>query len=363
MIKKNIFKGYSKKAIFARTVYKLLMTGEWITYADIIARANIKYARVIPGSVSNSDYYGELKKVVPEIIRAIKEREGEKSVETDGNNRNRQYRYVGENKDPLEDIKSAEVINDLNQYWQFCQDSAGFFPPSWLEHFFNGYQDLFQMRVKKRKGEQVIIADQDRQLKNIELLPSLYENIINHQVLAIKYKPYDDEAFELDFHPHFLKEYNGRWFLFGHADGHEPEFGFNLPLDRIVDAPSVIKDKKIVPPPPGFYSNYFKGIIGVSRKKGCQEYDIILRAHTHYIYKLMETKKLHRTQTIIKEFGKYEDGEYGEFIVHLEVNKEFIGTILHYGAGLEVVGPKEVRKEFCNIVTKLYHFYEDEINK
>ena len=65
-------------------------------------------------------------------------------------------------------------------------------------------------------------------------------------------------------------------------------------------------DKKIVPPPSGFYSNYFKGIIGVSRKKGCQEHDIILRAHTHYIYKLMETKKLHRTQTIIKEFGKYE---------------------------------------------------------
>ena len=187
MIKKNIFKGYSKKAIFARTTYKLLMTGEWITYANIIAEANIKYARVIPGSVTNSDYYGELKKVVPEIIRAIKEREGEKSVEKDGNNRNRQYRYVGENKDPLEDIKNAEVINDLNQYWQFCQDSAGFFPASWLDHFFNGYQDLFQMKAKKRKGEQVIIADQDRQLKNIDLLPDLYENIINHQVLFVKY--------------------------------------------------------------------------------------------------------------------------------------------------------------------------------
>ena len=354
----NIFNGYSKKAIFARTIYKLLMTREWISYANIIVDAKIKNAKVIPDSVANSDYYGELKKAFPEVCRVIQEKEGDNCIEIEGNNRNRKFRYVGKDDDPLEDIKNAKAINDLNQYWQFCQDSAGFFPPSWLDHFFSGYQDLFQMKTKKRKGEQVIIADQDRQLKNIELLPDLYENIINHQVLSVKYKPFGEDAEELVFHPHYLKEYNGRWFLFGHADGHDPEFGYNLPLDRIVETPKVIKEIRIIPPPPGFYSNYFKGIVGVSRKKGCIEHDVSIRAHTHYIYKLTETKKLHPSQEITKPFSKYEDGEYGEFIVHVEVNNEFIGRILQMGAGLEIVGPDEVRTIFKERVSKLFHLYE-----
>lgn len=354
----NIFDGFSKRAIFARTTYKLLMTREWISYADIMTNAKIKNARVIPDSVANSDYYGELKKAFPEVCRAIKEKEGWDCIEIQGNRRNRLFRYIGKDDDPLEDIKNAKVINDLNLYWQFCQDSAGFFPSSWLDYFFDGYQDLFQMRSKKRKGEQVIIADQDRQLKNIDLLPNLYEKIINHQVLSVKYKPYDEETLELEFHPHYLKEYNGRWFLFGHADGFNPEFGFNLPLDRIVETPCVMKGKKLVSPPSGFYSEYFKGIVGVSRKKGRVEYDVTIRAHTHYIYKLTETKKIHPSQKVTKLFDKYEDGEYGDFIVHVEVNDEFIGRILQMGAGLEIVNPNDVRKIFVERVIALFHLYE-----
>ena len=360
MKNQNLFDGYSKKAIFARTSYKLLMTREWITYAAIIANASIKYARVIPESVTNSDYYGELKKAFPEVCRAIKEREGEKSIEKQGNNRNSRFRYVGQNNDPLEDIKNAKVINDLNQYWQFCQDSAGFFPSIWLDHFFNGYQDLFQMKTKKRKGEQVIIADIDRQLKNIDLLPGLYENIINHQVLSVIYKPFGEDVKELEFHPHYLKEYNGRWFLFGHAAGHVPEFGYNLPLDRIVEKPRVVKEIKYIAPPSSFYANYFKGIVGVSRRNGRSEHDIIVRANTYYIYMLTETKKLHPSQDIVKPYDKYEDGEYGEFVVHVEVNDEFIGRILQMGAGLEVVSPEEVRKVFKNRVDELYCLYKSE---
>ena len=34
-------------------------------------------------------------------------------------------------------------------------------------------------------------------------------------VLEIDYKPYDEEEVTLMFHPHYLKEYNGRWHLFG----------------------------------------------------------------------------------------------------------------------------------------------------
>lgn len=351
MNNQNLFEGYSKKAEFARTTYRLLMTHNPITYADIMACAKIKNV---------SDYYGELKKAFPEVCRAIKEMEGDNCIATHGNNRNKSFQYIGKNDDPLKDLINAKAINDLNKYWQFCQDSAGFFPASWLDYFFKGYQDLFQINVKKEKGEQVIIADHNRQLENIDLLPSLYNNIINHQVLHIKYKPFDKESVELEFHPHLLKEYNGRWFLFGHADGIYPEFGYSLPLDRIVETPVVIEGKTIIPAPSGFYSNYFKGIVGVTRNKNHLEHDISIRAYTQYFFKLTETKKLHPSQETTKTFGKYEDGEYGEFVVHLEVNNEFIGRILQMGAGLEIVGPSEVRKILKKRVCDLYHLYESD---
>ena len=354
----NIFDGDSYKAIFARSIYKFILSRKWTTYADIMADVNnLSSARELEYSVSDYDGYGELKKAFADIRKAIKETLGGDYIETRGNNRNRSFRYVGENDDPLEEMIKAKAINDLKQYWQFCQDSAGFFPTSWLEHFFSGSRDLLQMKDKKRKGEQVINADQDRQQTNIEFLPSLYEHIIDHNVLSITYQPYDEEAVELVFHPHKLREYNGRWFLFGHAEGREPENGYNLALDRIVKKPSIIKEKKLIPPPTGFYANFFKDIVGVSHLEGNTVQTIHVRAHEHYIYRLMEKKKIHSTQKTVTPFGMHEDGEYGEFVVTVELNNEFVGRILQMGAGLEIVSPTEIRDEFKQRVTKLYQLY------
>lgn len=355
MIKNNIFDGDSYKAIFARSTYKLLMRREWVTYADVMADVNLKE---LPNSVSNCNNYGELKKAFPEVCMAIREKIGENCIEYQGNNRKKSFRYVGVNDDPLSDMINAKAINDLRQYWQFCQDSAGFFPPSWLEHFFSGSQDLLQMRAKKRKGKQAIYADQDRQQTNIELLPRLYGNIINHDVLSITYQPYDEEASELVFHPHQLKEYNGRWFLFGHAEGREPVNGYNLALDRIVGKPTIIKEKLFISPPAGFYSDFFKNIVGVSRIEGNEVQSIHIRAHNHYIFKLTDTKKIHSTQEVVIPFDKHNDGEYGEFVVKVELNNEFIGRILQMGAGLEIVSPEKVREVFKERVSELYRLYE-----
>lgn len=53
----------------------------------------------------------------------------------------------------------------------------------------------------------------------------------------------------------------------------------------------------------------------------------------------------------------HEDGEYGEFVVTVELNNEFVGRILQMGAGLEIVSPTEIRDEFKQRVTELYQLY------
>lgn len=364
----NILKGNGKKADFANATYIRLMTGKWITYADIMADVmGIKTANDLPCSVSKCDYYGELRKAFSDVCYAIKSKVGEDCIEERGNNRAKSFRYIGKDDAPLIDMENGKTVYDMKHYYQFCQDSTGFFPESWLDFFFKGSRILVEIKKKKkRKANLVINSDIDRKQDNIKLFPVLYENIINHQVLSITYKPYNKNVENLIFHPHYLKEYNGRWFLLGHAEGHTPKFGYTLALDRIIKKPEVIKEKVPIKAPYAFYSDYFEHIVGIGHNNIIdfkinpeKVYSIHIRSYSNYIFKLTETKKIHKTQETVKQFGKHEDEDrkYGEFVVTVKVNNEFIGRILQMGAGLVVVDPPEIKKLFQKRVEDLYRQY------
>lgn len=368
MQRKNLFDG-ELKAQFANITYRRLMSRRWVTYADVLAEylglssaKDLKYSISSYFTYTNEDDedkkgFRELKKAFPDVCKAIREKLGKESIEEDGNNRNKRFRYVGKDDDPLADMRNAKVIDNLRQYWKFCQDSAGFFPKSWLEYFFHDCQDLLDMKVKRQKGEQVIGTSLDRILTNIEYLPLLYEAITNRTVMEIEYKPFYEEQVTLMFHPHYLKEYNGRWHLFGHAEGREPENGYNIALDRIQAKPRERSKVEYVSAPDHFYDEFFKDIVGVSHMKDSKKEHIIIRAHEHYIFKLMDTKPIHPTYEVVKPFGEYEDGKYAEFSVDVEMNNEFIGRVLQMGAGLEVMSPPEIRKEFTERVSNLASHY------
>lgn len=360
-MRKNPFDGKSISTKFVWLIYKRLMSREWFSHADVMAdKLGYKSAADLPYSISKCPNNGELRKAFLDVLNLMSEKVGKECVETRGNNRGKEFKYIGVEEDPLEDYKNASAINDIRHYAQFCENSAGFFPRSWLEHFFEDSLDLIKINRSKRSGEQVISSGIDRELTNIHLLPELYEAIRDKQVLTIAYKPYEEELVTLDFHPHLLKEHNGRWFLFGHAEGKEPDMGFNLALDRIVsvDVISPQMGKTYIPAPKDFYAKYFEHIVGVSHDANLQPFTIVLRATNYKIYKLTDTKKIHHSQEIIKPFSKYDDGEYGEFKVHVEVNNEFMGRILQMGLGLEVISPPEVRSRFKEIVDGMNKLYQ-----
>ena len=164
-VKSNIFNGDSYKAIFARAIYKRLMSREWVTLAEIMS----DYLGEPCENPSKEEHYGELKKAFGKIKVLIIEKVGKDSIEVEGNNRSQRFRYMGDVENPLSDLYNyGRVIRDLKTYWQFCQDSAGFFPESWLEYFFKECQDLLEIKKKKEDGEQVLSASLDRKLTNIE---------------------------------------------------------------------------------------------------------------------------------------------------------------------------------------------------
>lgn len=359
MIRINPFDGKGVYTKFVWAVYARLMSRGWFSHADVMADfMKLKSAKDLPCPVSKCDGDGELKKAFRDIVGLLKERCGKDCVEIDGNNRNKRFRYVGAADDPLEDLKNAQAIKDIQTYAQFCIDSAGFFPYSWIEYFFEDTLDLLKIKRRKKSGEQFIASSVDRELTNIELLPMLYEAIRDKRVLEIKYKSMEEP---LVFHPHILKEYNGRWFLFGHAVGKEPEFAFNIAIDRLCECSEVSPLKKhYIPAPKGFYSEFFKHKIGVSTNKDSRPAEsVIIRARNYRMFNLIETKKLHPSQSILKPYGEYNGVKYGDFTIHVEINNEFIGRILQMGAGLVVISPDWVRDIFKQRTANMAELYKD----
>ncbi len=358
-MRQNPFDGKGLYTKFVWASYSRLMNREWFSLADIMAwYMKLDSADKLPCSISKCDGYGELKKAFITIVAMLKERCGENCIETHGSNRNKWFIYVGDSDDPLEDLKNSQAIKDIRTYAQFCVDSAGFFPTSWLEYFFEDTLDLLKIKKRKKSGELFIASSVDRELTNIELLPMLYEAIRDKRVLKIKYKAKEEP---LVFHPHILKEYNGRWFLFGHAVGEAPYFAFNLAIDRMKECWEISPEEEpYIPAPKGFYSEYFRHKIGVSSNKDSKPAEsIIIRARNFRMYNLIDTKKLHPSQTTVKPYDEYDGKRYGDFTIHVEVNNEFIGRILQMGAGLEVISPDWVREEFRRRTSNMANLYND----
>ena len=81
--------------------------------------------------------------------------------------------------------------------------------------------------------------------------------------------------------PHFEGLHN--------PEGKEPEYGYNIALDRIQSKPRERSMVEYVPAPKHFYVEFFKDIVGVSHMKDARKEHIVIRARSLYIYKLMDT--------------------------------------------------------------------------
>lgn len=370
----TIFAGNGYPAKFAKEIYNRLKGGEEFSYKDVMLSVcgknalckTTKSGDKIEINISSHDFYIELKRAFNKVKRAMEEKVGNGCIKEIGTNRNRTYRYCGKDPDPLKDLVHAEIINNVRDYVEFCQDSAGFIPNEWLECFWENTIDLLEIKRKKKGGKQVVCSSSlGRTQENIKLLPAIHKYIKDKMVLEIEYKgnkpPFDHQE-TLVFHPQLIREYNGRWQLYGHADGKTPYHGYKIALDRIVGEPKKIKGNTnaYVEAPPHFYDKYFEYVVGATHLEGAKPSEVHIRTHSEYMHWLVKTKPFHHTQYEILPFEPHADGrQYGEIVLKVEINNEFIGAILQLGDGLEIVSPEEVRKTFAERIKRMAEKYAD----
>lgn len=256
MATKNIFAGVGVKTTFVNIFYEELMKREFVTLADVmcIKRRLPKgfYDNNPKATLSRETYYGDLKKASSEVVKAL-EFAIPGCIEDNGKTgKGKAVKYVGKSDDPLAAERQAIEQKRIEDYVAFCKASAGILPSSWFASYFENTQLLLDTNREAESGEGHIRSSLEQNLTNIDLLPIFNKAITDRQVLRFSYQRFGQEPFELVFHPQFLKEYNGRWFVFGEAN-RESYQAYNVPLDRIVGEVEPVDDVKYIPAPKGFY--------------------------------------------------------------------------------------------------------------
>jgi len=371
MPSKNIFEGQSVRAIFAHYVYEELRKRKFVSLVDILCiyyKRDKSYYNL--HTYSSDKAYIQLKKAFPEVVKALEKVEPGCVIDNGKVGKGRAYRYVGKADDPLAAERQAIVQKTVEDYVEFCKASAGIMPASWFSSFFENTQLLLDTERESESGNTLIRSSLEQNLTNIHLLPVFYKAITDRHVLRFFYQRFGQEPFELTFHPQFLKEYNGRWFVFGDAerllvDEHDEEERetfkvYNVPLDRIVGDVSMIDNVEYLPAEKGIYQRFFNDIIGVTHEKGAKVEQVVIRTKTEYQHGLLQTKPLHHSQKETLPFGRYEDGEYGEVTLTIEPNRELRGKILAYGQYLEVIHPQSLREQLKDIIKQQMMQYSDE---
>lgn len=357
----NCFLGKGQKSKYANIIYNLLMSRKEFSYADIFLR-DPDWDGNEQTSISYRNGYGECKKAFLWLTEQL----GKNAIEKKGTNKNKTYRYVGPTDDPLKSLREQKSREDLKRFVQFCVDSAGFFPFSWVEHYFQDDKELLEIKHRKEKGKEAISSSLDHSLTNIEMLPFLHEAIVNRQVLTIRYNAKYEEILTLTFHPQYLKEFNLRWFLFGYVEEDvtdAPHEGFNIAIDRIQGKPRYCHGKEYVSASPDYYKKFFNDIYGVSIAPNSKPEDVVVRIHSSYMFNLTTTKRIHHSQETVVDFGEHDGRCYGEIKLHVRPNPEFIGRLLQMGEYYEVMAPESLRQTIAEKVANMHQHYQNKSTK
>ncbi|MBP7357575.1 MAG: WYL domain-containing protein [Cloacibacterium sp.] len=235
------------------------------------------------------------------------------------------------------DIK---VMNDAVQILKQFKDFSIF-------KEMNGVIQKLEDSVYASKQKAIIHLDKNERLKGLEFIDTLYDAILNKNVLKIEYKSF--KARETNYyiiHPQLLKEYNNRWFL---ITWDEMTY-LTLALDRVISIEKINAeyiDKNIDG------DHFFKEVIGVTVSQRNRPMNVIFwidKNNAPYV----KTKPFHHSQEIIEEL---EDGTV--FKISVQINFELERVILGFGESIKIIQPTKLKKKIIHKLRIAYKNYEE----
>ena len=243
------------------------------------------------------------------------------------------YRYSEADFSIYKNELSVSEVENLRSTIKMLSKFRGLPSNGWLEEVISNLEIRFGV---KGNAENLVSFGQNEQLKGLEFLSDLIDATINRQQLEVEYISINENYHKHILHPYYIKQYNGRWYIFG-LDEKEGRIK-NLALDRIQ---SIINSDHIFVKNQSIdFNSYFDNVVGVTvpDKSDAQLIEIELK-FTAMRFKYVISKPIHKSQRIVSE---------NEHIISLTLyhTLELEQQIFSFGPDVEVLSPIWFREEF-----------------
>ena len=192
--------------------------------------------------------------------------------------------------------------------------------------------------VGNQPQEAIIGFQETIGLESVKYLDVIFDAILNHTPIFVEYTPFGKATIKWLIHPYYLKQYNGRWFLFGQNNDLPTAPLTNLALDRIDSVE--VTSKEFIPNTTYNFNEYFDDVIGVSIPSNGKLERIIFRMSPSRVHHVI-TKPLHLSQKHLRNLGE------NLFEISVIPNPELFSVLLSFGKDLEVLEPESIRTEMA----------------
>lgn len=170
--------------------------------------------------------------------------------------------------------------------------------------------------------------------------------------------------------PHYLKQYNQRWFLFGYteevtdpdddkvsADSHPREGFYTFAVDRIDDDFKLRTDLNYHEPQSIDYTTYFDDIVGVTHftDRPTEPVDVFIQTYSKYIHNLLVVNPIHSSQVQMSPFKS--KNKPGLICLHVCINQELERQLLGYGKNIKAEWKGKSYKDFLKSVSRMKDRY------
>jgi predicted DNA-binding transcriptional regulator YafY len=207
---------------------------------------------------------------------------------------------------------------------------------------------------EEEKIKRTISFETGPKAKGYDLIPKVYDAIINKKVLSIEYQAFEAPVKQTCIvHPYLLKYYDHRYYILGE---NEEKVDFRqYSLDRILKIETV--DKPFIPCRFEDPEEYYKNAIGINAFQDAPVMKVLLLFKKPMSY-YQKTWGWHKSQKVLKDFG-----ENGLLVSYdLILNPELIARIQSVAHLVKVIGPSPLAEKIIDDAKKVIAIYEEPLN-
>ncbi|MGB3343094.1 MAG: WYL domain-containing protein [Aequorivita sp.] len=271
-------------------------------------------------------------------------------------------RYEGKDVYVYDDREFSIAQKNLLPYEQYLIDAA----QQLLERYDGHpkYNKLSEALVLFQEEEgaatvpdyhKILFYDKNEAYEGLSFLKPIFLAIKNKHVLKITFHGFSDSVpQEYIFHPHVLKQYNQRWFVFGYNETANMK-QWSIPLDERLRHFEILQDAELKTDDTD-WNSFFNEMVGVRKQSVTKEEPISERVVLRFSPKRLQyfkTKPIHPYWDEFAEEGK-EDQVFFETVINLEL----IQQILSYGKDVEVLEPESLRVKMKDETYIMREYYK-----